>query len=200
MGLGEAVRDARKNLGMNATELASIVGRTPQYISQLENGARGVEQSPHLVRQLEIALRLQPGELARYLPEDHPARFIAQELAVEIEVLGEVGAGPGHLEGSSIHEKLAVGHMFYDCVAYKVRGDSMVDEHILNGDYILTKRNSVPEQGDICVAWINEEGCVCKRLDRGRLKSPDGWEHTISPGDYLFGVVVGIIRRTNRHA
>ena len=50
--------------------------------------------------------------------------------------------------------------------ALEVRGDSMVDAGILDGDMALIQRNETAETGDIVVALIDEEEATLKRFRR----------------------------------
>ena len=53
-----------------------------------------------------------------------------------------------------------------DELALEVRGDSMVDAGILDGDMALIQRNDVANTGDIVVALIDEEEATLKRFRR----------------------------------
>jgi repressor LexA len=50
--------------------------------------------------------------------------------------------------------------------ALEVRGDSMIDAGILDGDIALLRRTEVAETGDIVVALIDEEEATLKRFRR----------------------------------
>jgi repressor LexA len=50
--------------------------------------------------------------------------------------------------------------------ALEVRGDSMIDAGILDGDIALLRRSEVAETGDIVVALIDEEEATLKRFRR----------------------------------
>ncbi len=50
--------------------------------------------------------------------------------------------------------------------ALEVRGDSMVEAGILDGDMALIQRSDVAETGDIVVALIDEEEATLKRFRR----------------------------------
>ena len=50
--------------------------------------------------------------------------------------------------------------------ALEVRGDSMVDAGILDGDMALIQRNETADTGDIVVALIDEEEATLKRFRR----------------------------------
>jgi len=55
------------------------------------------------------------------------------------------------------------GEMF----ALRVRGDSMINAHILDGDIVVVRRQQTAQDGEIVVALLEEEATV-KRLRRGK--------------------------------
>ena len=82
----------------------------------------------------------------------------------------------------------------------RVRGDSMIDAHILDGDLVaLERREALP--GDIIAALVDETDTTLKRLvrERGRLilRAANKRYSDIVPtrGLESQGVVVGLIRR-----
>jgi len=59
--------------------------------------------------------------------------------------------------------------------ALKVRGESMIDEHICDGDYVLVEKASEARNGDIVVALVDGSETTLKRFynepgDRVRLQ------------------------------
>jgi repressor LexA len=50
--------------------------------------------------------------------------------------------------------------------ALEVRGESMQDEHILDGDYVLVEKTTVAHNGDIVVALVEGSDATLKRLYR----------------------------------
>jgi repressor LexA len=50
-----------------------------------------------------------------------------------------------------------------DVFALEVRGDSMRDEHIINGDYVLVERSRTARQGEIVVALVRGTETTLKR-------------------------------------
>lgn len=116
-----------------------------------------------------------------------------------VRVRGAIGTGPtvqekSYGEGGNRRTPFAG-----DVAAYVVRGDSMRDEAILNGDIIIVRETPSPTAGERVVAWVEAfEGCVLKRY-KGRgvkrwLESPDGWRHDLTAEDSVFGVLVGVVR------
>jgi repressor LexA len=51
-----------------------------------------------------------------------------------------------------------------DCFALEVRGDSMRDEHIISGDYVLVERTRTARQGEIVVALVHGTETTLKRM------------------------------------
>lgn len=54
--------------------------------------------------------------------------------------------------------------------ALEVRGDSMIDDHICSGDFVLVERTDSVKDGDIVVALVNGTETTLKRFYR----EPDG--------------------------
>jgi repressor LexA len=50
--------------------------------------------------------------------------------------------------------------------ALEVRGDSMRDEHIVNGDYVLVERTGTAREGEIIVALVDGYDATLKRFYR----------------------------------
>jgi len=53
-----------------------------------------------------------------------------------------------------------------DYFALRVRGDSMIDGGILDGDTVIVRQQAVAEDGDIVVALVGEEEATVKKLKR----------------------------------
>jgi len=88
-----------------------------------------------------------------------------------------------------------------DCHLLKVHGESMIDDHIQEGDLVLVDRKRQPRDGDIVVAAApHAEGVTLKRIyrehNRVRLQPSNA---AMKPMYYdsaeVRGVVVGLIRR-----
>jgi repressor LexA len=85
--------------------------------------------------------------------------------------------------------------------ALRVRGDSMEDAHILEGDLVILERRE-PKPGDIIAALVDENTTTLKRLVRIRgtsvLRAENKRYRDIVPEHGLEsqGVVVGVIRRS----
>ncbi len=82
-----------------------------------------------------------------------------------IPLLGEVAAGRP-LERFKFDEKIEVPSSFLkgqgSFFALQVSGDSMIDEGILDRDYVVVKKQSSADQGQIVVALIDGEATIKK--------------------------------------
>jgi repressor LexA len=136
--------------------------------------------------------------------ERRPARRPGRE--EEIPVLGRIAAGAPidaveNREDSIPLRPDWLGPRGEGVFALRVRGDSMINAHILDGDLVLVRRQDSATPGDIVVALVDSEATVkrfAREGDRVVLKP----EHpTMRPivlgperGVRLLGKVVGLIR------
>ncbi|OIO01879.1 hypothetical protein COY52_02630 [Candidatus Desantisbacteria bacterium CG_4_10_14_0_8_um_filter_48_22] len=97
--------------------------------------------------------------------------------AVNIPIVGRVAAGEPIFAVQNIEGSLAVDNSFVknpqDVFALRVKGNSMIDAGIFNGDYVIVHKQEVPDyNGDTVVILIDGEATV-KRLYKekdGRLR------------------------------
>jgi repressor LexA len=80
-----------------------------------------------------------------------------------------------------------------------VRGDSMVDAGILDGDFVVVKRQETAADGEIVVALVGEEATVkrfFKESDHVRLQPENSTMQPIRTRDVaVVGRVVGVFRK-----
>ena len=85
--------------------------------------------------------------------------------ASHIPLLGVVTAGPPILALENIE-----GFVPWDgdpsCYALKIKGDSMINAGILNGDTVVVRPQSEASNGEIVIAMLGDEA-TCKRFHRG---------------------------------
>jgi repressor LexA len=87
--------------------------------------------------------------------------------ALEIPLLGRIAAG-APVESVEQQEMLNLGDFAAggNTFALEVRGDSMIDDHICDGDLILLERAADVRDGDIVVALVAGHETTLKRLYR----------------------------------
>lgn len=57
-----------------------------------------------------------------------------------------------------------------NCYVLQVSGDSMIDDGILDGDYVIVERNFYPANGDVVVALLDNENATLKRYYREKTR------------------------------
>jgi len=87
--------------------------------------------------------------------------------SIAIPLLGAIQAGRP-IEAIRTSETLEVPRdmMGKNVFALKVRGDSMIDEGILDGDYVVVEPCTNPKNGDIVVALISKDSVTLKKFYR----------------------------------
>jgi repressor LexA len=126
-----------------------------------------------------------------------------------LPLIGRVAAGHPVLAAENIEKELAIDPaMFGQRPDYllKVKGLSMKEAGILDGDLLAIRKTSDARHGQIVVARIDDEVTV-KRLDKNtkeiRLlpENPDFEPITIKPGQEftIEGIALGLIRTTTLH-
>jgi repressor LexA len=121
-----------------------------------------------------------------------------------IPIVGDVAAGlpilaEQHVQGClRFDEAFGHGPLF----AVRVRGDSMIDEGIHEGDHVIVRRSPVLEQEAIAVVYLNGEATVkrVRRTNRGYSLIPGNPRYTVTEvtceqQDFaIAGPVVGVVR------
>jgi repressor LexA len=121
-----------------------------------------------------------------------------------IPLVGRVAAGQPILAEECIEDRLDVGRAFgdsSDLFALRVRGDSMVEAGILEGDVVIVRQRDQAKPGAIVVALIDDEATVKyyrPRPDRIELvpANPKYEPIRVSDGQEfrILGVVTGVLR------
>lgn len=115
---------------------------------------------------------------------------------------GVIAAG-APLEAIETPDSLDLRSMFEtpgETFALKVRGDSMVEEHICDGDFVLVRKVQQARDGEIVVAILEDGDATLKRLYREksgfRLQPANAaYEPVFVDQVEVQGVVIGIVRR-----
>ncbi|MBO6755617.1 MAG: transcriptional repressor LexA [Roseibium sp.] len=107
------------------------------------------------------------GSLGKVAPAAEPAANPGIDTGAEIPVMGRIAAGvpieaiQTHSHSISVPPDLLGKGEHY---ALEVRGDSMIEAGILDGDTVLIRRTETADSGDIVVALVDEEEATLKRL------------------------------------
>ena len=122
-----------------------------------------------------------------------------------VPLVGDVAAGTGVLAAENIEEVMPLPSDFTgdgELFMLRVRGESMIEAGILDGDYVVASKQSTANDGDIVVAGIPDGEATVKTF------SKNNGEVTLTPansamspmifssGDIaLYGKVVSVLRK-----
>jgi repressor LexA len=122
-----------------------------------------------------------------------------------VPLVGDVAAGTGVLAAENVEETVPVPQDFTGAgqlFMLRVRGDSMVDAGILDGDYVVVRQQADADPGEVVVAGIPGEEATVKTYLRRRGKivlRPENRsmpEMVFDPSDIsIYGKVVTLLRR-----
>ena len=120
--------------------------------------------------------------------------------AISVPVIGNVAAGAPILAEQNIEEHVLLSpDMAQDgFFLLKVRGDSMVNAGILEGDMVLVRPQQEATNGSIVVALVDGDATV-KRFERGNghvklIAENPAYEPIVTSNVSLVGIVRGVIR------
>ena len=193
LGILRLIRDCRSNRGYSPTmqELADELGVSKvtvfQHIGALvEKGL--IRKSRHRARSLALTSKVE----------------FQERQADCLPLLGYIAAG-APVEAIQGDQKLDVASMFSspgEQFVLQVRGDSMIDEQIRDGDYVVVQPESDPKDGQTVVALLGDGEVTLKSFYREgaqiRLQpANEAYEPIYVPADEVTiqGVVIGIMRR-----
>ena len=118
-------------------------------------------------------------------------------------MLGLVAAGPA-LEAVPQNEQVDLGELLAgkDHFALRIKGQSMIDDHIDDGDIVIIRRQETAENGERVVAMIDGHATLKKFFRRKQqiVLEPSNSNMApiiVEPGQHvsLVGVLVGVVRK-----
>jgi repressor LexA len=122
-----------------------------------------------------------------------------------VPLVGDVAAGADVLAHENVEELMPLPEDFTgsgQLFMLRVRGESMIDDGILDGDYVVVRVQPDAEKGDLVVAGIPGEEATVKRYSRKGSKvvllpaNPRFTPMELDPADVsIFGKVVTVLRR-----
>ena len=149
------------------------------------------------------------GYIKRSYNESRAIEILPNEMvprSIELPLLGSVAAGVP-IEAIAHQETMAVPDSFVqrggNHYVLKVRGNSMIDEQIRDGDFVVVNERQRADNGEMVIAMLNGNSATVKKFYRerdGRIRLQPANE-AMAP-IYLHdsdisiqGVVVGVLRR-----
>ncbi|MCH7592774.1 MAG: transcriptional repressor LexA [Planctomycetes bacterium] len=185
------VRDTRRSLGYSPTlqEIADELGVSKitvfEHVEALIK-KRMLTRRSNKARSLELtsSVRL-PGDRSTLIP-----------------MVGRIAAGLPieAIETSDVVDLEDVFASRYPVGILEVTGDSMIDDHISDGDWVVFEKRSNPRNGDTVVALIDGEEATLKRFykEKNRIRlqpANDKFKPIYVRNVDIQGVVTAVIRR-----
>ena len=190
-GYAPSVREIGKAVGLSST--ATVHG----YLAKLEDKGYIKKES-----QKGRTLRLLKGGDGQE-PKKEPSKdfYLSKEM-VEVPVIGKITAGEPILAVENVTDTFPIPIDFVgnsESFMLTVRGESMIEAGILDGEYILVKKQNTAENGQIVVALIGDEATVktfYKEKDHIRLQPENStMDPIIVPNCEILGKVAGVFRK-----
>jgi repressor LexA len=134
---------------------------------------------------------------------DRPAAAAALELP-RLPLLGQVAAGSPLLADENIEDEIAVPETLRGDFLLRIKGDSMIDAGILDGDLVVVKRAQDARNGEIVVALAGDDESADEATvktfyrdgKRVRLQPENAaLEPIFAPHVQILGKVVGVFRQ-----
>ena len=189
-GYPPSVREIGQAVGLSST--ATVHG----YLERLEKKGY-IKKKDKKGRTLRL-LKGSTGETKKTSSKD----FYTQKELVEVPVVGKITAGMPILAVENVTDTFPIPIDFVgnsDCFMLTVRGESMIEAGILDGDYILVKKQNNANNGEIVVALIEDEATVktfYKEKDHIRLQPENStMDPIIVPTCEILGKVAGVFRK-----
>jgi repressor LexA len=188
-----AIRNYRHLNGYAPTmqELADQLGTSKvtifEHVGALEK-KRVIRRDKHKARSVEI--------IAGVLPDE--------DRATKLPLLGNIAAG-SPIEAVENREEIDLETLFHSnrgVYVLRVRGESMIDDHLCDGDYVVIERRETARNGEQVVALLDTGEATLKRFykepgNRIRLQPANSsMEPRIVNADQckVQGIVIGVLR------
>jgi len=192
-----AIRNYRHLNGYAPTmqELADQLGTSKvtifEHVGALER-KRVIRRDKHKARSLEIISE-------EKLPDENRA--------TKLPMLGNIAAG-SPIEAIENREEIDLEQLFQSrngVYVLRVRGESMIEDHLCDGDYVVIERRENARNGEQVVALLDTGEATLKRFYReggGKIRlqpANKGMEPRVIDADRcrIQGVVIGVLRSYN---
>ncbi|MDQ2776684.1 MAG: transcriptional repressor LexA [Acidobacteriota bacterium] len=154
----------KKGYSPSYEEIATSLGLAS--LATVHKHIQALEEKQYVRRNYNHSRSLEVGE--RYLTEEKARRPTAEAF---VPLLGRIAAGApveAIANPEELHFSDFVGHE--GTFALQVRGESMIEDHICSGDFVLVEKTGSVRNGDIVVALVDNSEATLKRY----FADPDG--------------------------
>ena len=185
------IRDFQKQNGYSPTmqELADHLGVSKVTVFEHVETLLAknlLRRAPYKARSLELTGRVK----------------FPDESSLDIPIAGRIAAG-APIEAIETNDRLNLESMFatrHGTFVLKVRGDSMIDEQIRDGDYVIVEKRTRVRNGETVVALLDDGEATLKKYykEKNRIRlqpaNPDFAPIYVN-NVQIQGIVIGILRK-----
>lgn len=178
-GYAPSIREIAEELGVSSPATAK------EHLEALvEKGY--MRKTDDAIRNIEPTRKV--WELSKTFELPLAGLIAAGEPIEAVEERGETVAVPARLAGDDT------------CYVLRVKGDSMIEDGICDGDYVIVARNFYPKNGDVVVALLDNASATLKRFyrEKGRIRlqpANKNYNPIYVKNPAIQGIVKGLIRR-----
>lgn len=191
-----AIRDFRVQHGYSPTmqELADQLGVSKVTIFE---HVEALERKALILRARNRARSLEISPTVKLPDEAKPASF---------PIVGTIAAG-APIEAIENRETLDLENLFnsrHGTYVLRVKGNSMIEDHIADGDYVIIERRESAKDGDVVVALLEDGAATLKRYykERGRIRLQPANSSMnpiyVTKDVKIQGVLIGVLRTFSR--
>jgi len=193
----QASRCYSPTIGELASELGISRSTAFEHIAELRKKGL-LPTCPGRTRSLKLTSKSQ--ELLNHLTDNRLNAQSSQPTGIPL--VGRVAAG-SPIEAIEDKDYLSLSSYFGnrdEIFALEVAGDSMVDEDIRNGDYVICRRTPTANNGQLVIAIVDEKEATLKKFykekTRARLQpANEDYQPIYSEACRIEAVVVGLVRK-----
>ena len=179
-GYPPSIREIGEAVNLSSTSSVHL------YLAKLESLGH-IKRDPTKPRAIEV-LDEAPWRNKKIIPVPHVGLVTAGQPILAVENIEEIYPLPAELIGSE-------DNIFM----LSVKGDSMINAGILDGDYLLVRQQNNASNGEIVVALIDNEEATVKRyfIEPGRIRlqpENDSMDPIYAKNVTIAGKVIGLFR------
>lgn len=167
---------------------------------------KALERKGYLIRGEQQSRSLVPTKRARMVLGLGPKK---DANLIEVPLLGKVAAGAPLLATENVEDSVRIDSFLLggngkEVFALRVKGESMIEDGIFDGDYLFVRKVPTASPGEIVVALIEDEATVKRFYPEGDRIRFQPANHTMQPiyvhkaqfrSTMILGVVVGVYRQ-----
>jgi repressor LexA len=161
---GKRLREAREERNLTVKELGELMDTSGATISRYENGVH--EPKREIVKKIADVLGVSAAWLMGAPVEKYGTTQNSDGRWKKVPLVGTVAAGQPILAVENFEDEIYTDDNVDFCLT--VKGDSMINARIADGDIVFVKMQSDINSGDIAVVIIDNEEATVKRVIKSR--------------------------------